>query len=138
VNRLALFRSARAFGVLVMLAAWFALSNHCALLALQHVAQAEHQCCHTSLPGSSEPPGSHEGVCCKTLRAVPLESAVKPANPQTADELFATAWVPSSHAGVEAYFAGVVVEATGPPRSLSFAEVVLQRSVLSHAPPLLA
>jgi len=72
--------------------------------------------------------------CCKELRAV------------TAHATKSVAAVVRQLVGERDYFAAVVAAlprmillpvplATGPPRSLSFAETILQQSILAHAPP---
>ena len=70
--------------------------------------------------------------CCKDLRAVASHAAK---NLAAASQLL----------GVQDYAAAVLTSprvvaqlhalGTGPPRSLSFAELILQRSILAHAPP---
>jgi len=74
--------------------------------------------------------------CCKTLAATRLLAI-----PHVAKNCFAIGQIefsdeqslifPSVH-----FTAGVVLD-TGPPASATFAELVLQRSILAHAPPIL-
>lgn len=120
--------------VLVTLAAWILLSNHCAL-GLSESAKADSGaggCPMHSGPAKGKPAASIP--CCKDLRAV-ASHAVR--------NLGAVA---SQLAGVQHYLAAILVATprlaaqiraleTGPPRSLSFAESILQRSILAHAPP---
>ena len=72
--------------------------------------------------------------CCKDLRAV------------TAHAMKSIATVARQLVGEQDYVAAVVLAPTrvallpelletGPPRLLSFAEAILQRSILAHAPP---
>ena len=135
VNHSLVSRSARLLGVLVMLTAWLAMSNHCGLFAMQHVSKTETPCCHTSSPGGPEEPVSSERVCCKSLRALPLELGTKLVDVHAAHEVFTTAWTLWADAALRPDSQSVAVASESPPRIRSFAEVVLQRSVLSNAPP---
>ena len=96
--------------------------------------------CH-GLPTSQHPPANDKRgdvECCKTVRATlltPAKSVV------SLDDFLFTPYK---------YFVALVIWPnpdeqarffewdTGPPAALSFSESVLQRSILSHAPPLLA
>jgi hypothetical protein len=121
---------------------WLAISNHCALgraasESHETEALAEHDCCAGELPAKPKPAGNPNAPCCKTLRAT-------------------MALAKSFRAG-EVRLAGAPVEFppalldkprtfhlarrsldTGPPGTSSFAESVLQRSLLAHAPPFVA
>lgn len=70
--------------------------------------------------------------CCKDLRAV-ASHAVKDlaaASQLAGVQDYSTAVLPSPRVAAQLRALG-----TGPPRSLSFAESILQRSILAHAPP---
>jgi hypothetical protein len=121
-----------AFVVTLTLAAWFLLSNHCALGVTAPVPNAVSDACPMhSAPAKKKPPG--KTPCCKEVRAI----VAKCVTAQTAavrlitTRQFATDIFPE--------LTQVVVENhgldTGPPGSLSFAESVLQESMLAHAPP---
>ena len=69
---------------------------------------------------------------------LPLETGANFVKVHEAGALFDLWWalmakVPAAERGE-----GVATEATGPPGLRSFAEAVLQRSLLSHAPPFVA
>ena len=132
----AIKKTVRSIFTLVAIAAWFCLSNHCALgLALparELAAQAETSGCpmHSS-PAKNKP--ATKTPCCKDIRAVIAKCVC--ANPAAlrligsrdyATEILAR----PTHASLE-------IESldTGPPRCFSFAESVLQKSMLAHAPP---
>jgi hypothetical protein len=132
---------ARLLTVIITAFAWFFISNHCVLAEFKNAPKAEaicHQdCCGHQLPVKSK---SESGVeCCKTLRAT-LSGAAKDFAGYDAS-LFA----------LQLYFVGPVISTndsratprvleldTGPPFAHTFAESVLQRSILAHAPPSLA
>ena len=123
------------------LAGWLALSNHCALglMAKTVVAQKAHSCCHN---GNSEPvkepgDGKRNVECCKSLHAVMPVTAKLPAAQAPLLAVLPVVWVLALHAQVPAQTASA--GDTGPPPDVpTFAELVLNRSLLSHAPPLLA
>jgi hypothetical protein len=137
--------------VLVMMSAWFVISNHCAIGATapevpgarfqptsDHRQDADATECpfhaKRSAPQKQKPPSGPP--CCKILRAVT-------ANPA---KTFARATVDLPH--VDLSFARLVVFAppkisfrsatldTGPPGKTSFAELI--RSMRAHAPPFLS
>ena len=123
----------------VSMVAWFSISNHCALGAIEPpVKAAKHACqnCAHSTPAKDRKP-ANEPVCCKLLRAT-----VAKTNDTGAGIAWAFVWQASF---ATAIFAPDIAEAallpeevdTGPPFSVSFAESVLQRSLLAHAPPAL-
>jgi len=131
---------ARLLTVIITVVAWFFVSNHCVLAELKDASKAKtscHQpCCSNQLPAKSKEQGAVE--CCKTLHAT-LSGAAK-------DFAGYYSWL----FALQLYFIGPVISAndsgqipileldTGPPFVSSFAESVLQRSILAHAPPVIA
>lgn len=138
------FSFRRASGVLLLLAAWLTLSNHCALAALgqgtaSDKSAALRKCCAGKVPAGEEtPPAAPGGMCCKSLRVLPTDTPVKLVQAQENVLLFELIWTALCEAPAVRLVVGEVARATGPPRAESFAEMVLQRSLLSHAPPLAA
>jgi hypothetical protein len=117
--------------VVTMAVAWFFAANHCALAAVESLGKqnAEHACCHSD-QGTTEP---FPTQCCKALAAPVPQATVAPA--VHLDEL-QPAWIQASRVQVAAEISMVVAFDTGPPRrSTSFAVLVLNRSLLAHAPP---
>jgi hypothetical protein len=131
---------ARLLTVIVTAFAWFLISNHCVLAELQYASQTKascHQpCCGNQPPAKNKTESATE--CCKTLHATLAGAAKDFAGYDTS--LFA----------LQFYFVGPIISAnnsepvsileldTGPPFVNTFAESVLQRSILAHAPPLVA
>ncbi len=121
---------------------WLAISNHCALgLATieSHGSEAvtAHDCCAGEMPAKPKPAKDRNAPCCKTLRAT---SAIAKAW-QAGDLTLASAPVDFPSAILNAPLAPKTARRpldTGPPGVGSFAESVLQRSLLAHAPPFLA
>ena len=119
---------------LLILGAWAFLSNHCVLGALERSTEstpAMSGCPMHSVPAKKKPEAKIP--CCKDIRATVAKSVT--ANPialrligwrEDAADLF----LKPSRIAIE-------IEGldTGPPGCLSFAESVLQESMLSHAPP---
>ncbi len=108
--------------------AWMFASNHCAIGAMMAAAD-DHACCH-----QSETSSGPVMECCHALSA-PLPAAV--VIPVSGQFVLLAAWE-------EVFFlscavlenpAAVLVSAQGPPGAFAFAELVLNRSLLAHAPP---
>jgi hypothetical protein len=131
---------ARLVTVIITATAWFLISNHCALAELQRASKAKascHQpCCNDQAPAKNKTDSATE--CCKTLHAT-LSGATKD-----------FAGYDTSLFALQLYFVGSVICTndstpipvlqldTGPPFVSTFAESVLQRSILAHAPPVIA
>ena len=125
--------------VLFTIAAWFCLSNHCVLglgsVGSPPVAAVEATGCPMhSAPAKGKKPAT-KVPCCKDLRAVVAKSA---ANAMATTIRLASLQdyavrIFSPPPRVEIELEGLD---TGPPGTFSFAESVLQQSILAHAPPL--
>ena len=130
--------------VALVAVSWLAVSNHCALglAAIEThssdaVSAQAHDCCASEVPSQPNPAKDPATPCCKKLEAL----SVSPAK--------------SVEASVTIFFGGPLACSTltiamprvapvaygflntGPPGGKSFAESVLQRSLLAHAPPFL-
>ena len=120
--------------VLLTISAWFLLSNHCALGNIAAPAEAAPEaggCPMHSGPAKKKP--AAKTPCCKEVRAVVAKFiqvtglGTRPIGSQDyAPEIF----LRPSREPVE-----VDGLDTGPPGFFSFAELVLQESMLAHAPP---
>jgi hypothetical protein len=124
--------------VAVSFIAWFAISNHCALGALERFQpSATHAACHESAPSPTKQPANHDSPCCKLLRATFVQPG--PAAAQSDFTGLLQVWSAVIVISSEQFRGQESFELdTGPPFSASFAESVLQRSILAHAPPDLA
>jgi hypothetical protein len=122
--------------VLLTLAAWLVISNHCALGLDETAAKSDAE--SGGCPMHSVPVKKKQAPvnlpCCKDLRAVA---------PHAVKNLTATM---GQLVGVRDYAASILPVPlrltplllaldTGPPHALTFAESILQRSLLAHAPP---
>ena len=94
--------------------------------------------CHAAAP-QNPAPAKHDqksGVeCCKVLRAtllVPSSSLVAADTLSFAPYIYVLSFIPTVDQSRLSRFCGWD---TGPPGEASFAESVLQRSILAHAPP---
>ena len=119
-------------------AAWLAVSNHCALAAVEGAPKMPMSSCHGSAP-TNHSPAKHDpngGVeCCKVLRATLLTLSK---NVVVGDTLSfaAFAYVVGMLPAHKSRLDRVLEWDTGPPVAESFAVSVLQRSILAHAPPI--
>jgi hypothetical protein len=130
--------SIRCIGVAIAICSWIAISNHCAFAAIAAKRDSMQSACPFHSKPADQKQQSSQAQCCKILRAVVLAQ-------------------PKSWARDDADFSDVDLCAderalivcslrtpapllldTGPPDAHSFAELVLQRSLLTHAPPSLA
>ena len=130
-------------GLFILLTAlsWLAVSNHCALGAFEGSSRMlGTPSCHgmhdSHAPAKQKKEGDVE--CCKVLRAtLPTlsKSLVAHTFPTFALQQYSSAlpWV-----SVQPRSIRPLELDTGPPNGVSFAETVLQRSLLAHAPPFLA
>jgi hypothetical protein len=124
--------------VVVAICSWFAISNHCVFAALATNDTASRQCPFHSKPAKQEKP-STGAQCCKILRAVSSVPVKGWARDDT--NLSDFDGYGGERALAIAYSQTALVPLsldTGPPGVRSFAELILQRSLLAHAPPLLA
>jgi hypothetical protein len=130
---------ARCLIIAVAICSWFAISNHCAFAALATKTDSVQAACpFHSTPAKQEKPAVG-AQCCKILRAV----ASVPAKGWARDDtnLSDSDGYGGEHALTIAYSQTTLVPLsldTGPPGVRSFAELILQRSLLAHAPPFLA
>jgi hypothetical protein len=121
----------------IMMLSWFAITNHCALAGMQptHKAvQEDASCCYQKkqVPGT-EAPCQEMMQCCKAVKASLSGKAEVKFDPSKFRlQIFA---VPELLTAQVAQPASPFLFDRGPPRAASFAETVLQRSLLSHAPP---
>ena len=125
--------------VLITALGWLALSNHCAIGAAEaHTAKAA-MSCHGSQTPNHAPSKKEDGVeCCKVVRATllsPEKSLVSFDQLLFAPFEYLVGSIVLPDAGEQS---SALEWNTGPPRAPSFSETVLQRSLLAHAPPLLA
>jgi hypothetical protein len=125
--------------VLITSVSWIAIANHCVLASLfttraKPIAAICHRCAGEQSPVKSQNDSGSE--CCKTLRAT-LVSAKKLVD------------YDAGLLALQPYFVAPLIfrnepkvtllggeRDTGPPFAQTFAESILQRSILAHAPPL--
>ena len=127
---------ARSLIAAMTICSWFAISNHCGFAALATKTDS------TGCPFHSKPAKqkqqSSQVQCCKILRAVVF---AKTKDWARNDAKFCDANSPVRTDAFVVYSSLVVAPLlldTGPPRAFSFAELILQQSLLAHAPPLVA
>jgi hypothetical protein len=126
---------ARSVTVAITIFSWLAISNHCAFGAIaDRERETQSACPFHSEPVKPQPPPSGT-QCCKILRAVvPVVTkswARDDAKFSSVDlRIDEFALVAHSHTTLAPLFLD-----TGPPKARTFAELILHRSLLAHAPP---
>ena len=127
----------RCVGVAIAICSWVTTSNHCAFAAqASKIASMQKECPFHSKPSKQKEPSS-QLQCCKILRAL-VPTVTK--SWARDDARCCDVDLPIEfHVVFSQPHTGVLLSLdTGPPVAVSFAELILQRSLLSHAPPLLA
>jgi hypothetical protein len=125
-------------GVAIAICSWIAISNHCAFAAVgSEMHKALTECPFHSKPAKQKEQSS-QVQCCRILRAiVSAQSKAWARNDAKFSDavrcIEESAPFPSSLSALVPLFLD-----TGPPRAFSFAELILQKSLLTHAPPLRA
>ena len=138
-----LFRSrfARLPIVAIGAVAWLAISNHCLIATIEGAARMPMPKCHGTSP-ANQSPANHDQkggvVCCKVLRATLVKLSSNLVGADTFSFAAHDYIVALISAADESRLTPVIEWDTGPPGADSFAESVLQRSLLAHAPPSLA
>jgi hypothetical protein len=126
---------ARSFIAAITICSWFAISNHCAFAAIAtETNKAKTECPFHSKPAKQKEQSSHV-QCCKILRAVVF---AKTRDWARNDAKFCDANFPAQAGEFLSHPLRSVEPLlldTGPPGAFSFAELILQSSLLAHAPP---
>jgi len=120
---------------IAMMLSWLVLSNHCALGLMTAAPSEEHAGCCGQSSHDGKPSPVPVRACCQSMQALsPANFAVLP--PVTTF-LDAAEWMlaDSFVLGIAAETAVECIHETGPPEARSFAELVLQHGLRSHAPP---
>jgi hypothetical protein len=127
--------SVRGAIVVIAICSWVAISNHCAFAALATKTDSVRTECPFHSKPAKQKEQSSQVQCCKVLRAVVLANTKS----WTRDD---TNFFDANLHPAEFRFTALVHNAlaplfldTGPPDAQSFAESILQRSLLAHAPP---
>lgn len=133
------------FAIVVMtLLGYMVFANHCALARTAVRVKTDKQekagCCHGKRDGEPKPADQRDDCtqCCKSLVAVMPDSA-KVADPQAqVAALLPVVWALWCDLADFETTATPEVDTGPPPRAVSFSELVLHRSLRSHAPPFLS
>lgn len=130
--------------VIVAFAAWLVLSNHCALAEMlaaktAPVSTEERGCCkHHHAPANKEKPcPPMQKGCCKSLTVVVPDGTKLPAESLLKVVAVPVEWL--SILPLALPLESSLASDTGPPPDIpGFIELVLHRSLRSHAPPFAA
>jgi hypothetical protein len=125
----------RAMIVAIVICSWLVISNHCAFGAIAApVHETQSACPFHSKPAKPQP-SQPRTQCCKTLRAV---VPVVTKGWARDDAKFSDVHLRFEEFALIALSCGTKMPLlldTGPPGALTFAELILQGSLLAHAPP---
>jgi len=126
--------SMRCAGIAIVFCSWIAISNHCAFAAIAtRTGSAQPACPFHSKPAKQKQQTS-QVQCCKTLRAVVLAQAKTWARDHT-DCSDVDHYIQERALIACSLSTLPLLLDPGPPGARSFAELILQRSLLAHAPP---
>jgi hypothetical protein len=125
----------RSASVAIAICSWFAISNHCAFAALATKTDSAQAACPFHSRPAKQKQQSAQVQCCKVLRMVVVAKTKSWARD---DSKFSDAplrveeftHLALSHNAQTSWSLD-----NGPPDGHSFAELILQRSLLAHAPP---
>lgn len=124
----------RADLVALLLVSWFVFTNCCALGMMPPAAQAATEpapCCNGKAPPKQDVPGGPCACCKVKITSSSAKDGLKvPDAAKLESQRCAIFQVPAARPAP-----AVFILDHGPPGWSSFAETVLQRSLLSHAPP---
>ena len=128
--------SARCLIVAITICSWIAICNHCAFATMATKTDSAQTDCPFHSKSAKQKEQSSQVQCCKILRAVALVTTKSWARD---DAKFSEAdRYDDESLRIIAYsqttLAPLLLD-TGPPGTHSFAELILQRSLLAHAPP---
>ncbi len=129
----------RTLWVVVILLGYTVLANHCALAsyAAKQTVSGGASCCEHKTVSHPAPQPCHEmpGGCCKSLKVTTPDTAKAP----LPDFSLVLPDLSEPFAQPVITLLPVAIPSTGPPPDFpSFVELVLNRSLLSHAPPVCA
>jgi hypothetical protein len=120
---------------------WLLISNHCTIVSATEEAKPAKDVCpmHASAPVHRQAPAKQLGdqLCCKNLQATAAKLSLARILPLKA-VLLAVFSDPAPFENRVYETSPALCLDTGPPSFRSFSELVLQRSLLAHAPPSLA
>ncbi len=130
--------SMRYAGVAIAIFSWIAISNHCAFAAIAAKTDLAQTACPFHSKPEKQKEQSSQVQCCKILRAVAPTIAKSWTR---SDSVFSDIDFRFEYHRLLAHFRDTLAPLlldTGPPGAHSFAELILQQSLLAHAPPFLA
>ena len=130
--------TARWLVVAITICCWIAISNHCAFAAIATKTDSAPAVCPFHSKQAKQKKQSSQTQCCKILRALVLAKTKAWARDHVrlSDiDFFAEE---RAHTACSARTLPPLLLDTGPPAARSFAELILQQSLLAHAPPIVA
>jgi len=127
--------SAHCIVVAIAICSWFAVSNHCAFAAVATKTDSVQSGCPFHSKPANQKQQPSQSQCCKTLRAVVFAQTKSWARDDAKFFEVDLRVEEFAHLALSHYTQAPLSLDTGPPGARSFAELILQRSLLAHAPP---
>jgi hypothetical protein len=120
--------------VAITLSSWIAISNHCAFAAMSTTTDSAQVACPFHSKPAKQKQQTAQVQCCKILRAVTFAQSKSWAHDSS---FFDVDLYAEERALIVCSLrtAEPLLLDTGPPDAHSFAELILQQSLLAHAPP---
>ena len=123
--------------VAITICSWFAISNHCAFAAVAAKTDSAQTECPFHSKQSKQKQEPAQVQCCKILRAVVLAQTKSWVRDDAKFSDVGLRVVEFVHLARSHNAQPSLPLDTGPPGAHSFAELISQRSLLTHAPPVL-
>jgi hypothetical protein len=123
--------------IVMTVASWVAISNHCTFATLASKTNVVGAACPFHSKPDKQRQDKSQAQCCKILRALVSAQSKTWARDDTI--VFDISF-PVPQYALTKYLAWAVTPLlldTGPPGAFSFAELILQQSLLAHAPPII-
>jgi len=127
--------SARCLIVATTICSWIAISNHCAFATMATKTDSAQTACPFHSKPAKQKQQTSQVQCCKILRAVVLAKTKNWARDDakvSSVDLCVEERAPITYSSRNRT---LLLLDTGPLGARSFAELILQRSLLAHAPP---
>ena len=124
--------------IVLTISSWVAISNHCTFATLAPKTSFVEATCPFHSKPDKQKQHNAQAQCCKILRAIVL-AKTKSSTPGHTDFSYVDFFVQErAQIACSARMLPPLLLDTGPPDALSFAELILQQSLFTHAPPFLA
>jgi hypothetical protein len=124
--------------IVMTIFSWLAISNHCTFATLAPKTSSVEATCPFHSKPDKQKQHNAQAQCCRILRAI-VFAKTKSWAPDHTDFSYVHFFVQEcAQIAYSPRMLPPLLLDTGPPDALSFAELILQQSLFTHAPPFLA